>query len=120
MFMGSCSTDVRRTSVTPLTDVRRPRTVKGRSSIPGGIRARMRFVTPALFAAAAVYIGWYNAQHTDRALVLPFLDSLSPGLAGNMAGQGALTVQIFAGLAIVFTVREVVRALRSRGADDAS
>ena len=109
-------TDIRH----PPTDVRHPGRVKARSSILRGIGARMRFVTPALFAAAAVYIGWYNAQHTDRALVLPFLDSLSPSVAGNMAAQGALTVQVFGGLALVFTVREVVRYFRSRGADDAS
>ncbi|MDP2314921.1 MAG: hypothetical protein Q8P41_18625 [Pseudomonadota bacterium] len=80
----------------------------------------MRFLTPALFAAAAVYVGWQNAQHTDRALVLPFLDVVAPGTAGNVAAQGALSVNILWGLAAVFTLWELFRMRRDRKADDAS
>ncbi len=80
----------------------------------------MRFITPGLFAVAAVYVGWYNKQHTDRALVLPFLEELAPSTAGDMAAQGALTIKILFGLAIVFGLWEVVRMVQTRRADDGS
>lgn len=79
----------------------------------------MRFVTPILFAAAAAYVGWQNGQHTDRVLVLPFLDVIAPGTAGNAAAQGALSVQILVGLAVVFGLREGYRMMRDRRADGA-
>jgi hypothetical protein len=80
----------------------------------------MRFITPVLFAAAAVYVGWQNGQHTDRALVLPFLDIIAPGTTGNIAAQGALTVNILFGLAVVFGLWEIFRMMRDRQSDDRS
>ncbi|MDP2304837.1 MAG: hypothetical protein Q8P18_02285 [Pseudomonadota bacterium] len=78
----------------------------------------MRFITPILFAAAAAYVGWQNGQHTDRVLVLPFLDVIAPATAGDAAAQGALTVQILFGLAVVFALWEGYRMMRDRQADD--
>lgn len=80
----------------------------------------MRFITPLLFAAAAVYVGWQNAQYTDRALVLPFLEVLAPATKGDMAAQGALTVNLLWGLAAFFTTWELFRMFRDRKADDAA
>ena len=74
----------------------------------------MRFLTPILFAAAAVGVGMYNAQHTDRALVLPFLDVLDPAGANDPARMGMLTVQVLGGIAVIFGIWDGVSWLRSR------
>ena len=75
----------------------------------------MRFLTPVVFAGAAAYVGWFNAAHGDRALILPFLDALDPSVAGDPAAEGALTVKVLAGLALLFCAWELGRvALRRR------
>jgi hypothetical protein len=76
----------------------------------------MRFLTPVLFAAAAVYVGWFNGTHTDRTLVLPMLDLLDPSIASNPAAQGALTVKVLGGLAVVLALWEGVAFFRHRAA----
>lgn len=75
----------------------------------------MRFLSPLLFAAAAAGVGWYNGQHADRALVLPFMDVLDATAANDPKRQGELTVLVFAGLAVALGVREGVRWARERG-----
>jgi hypothetical protein len=77
----------------------------------------MRFLTPVLFAAAGAWVAWSNAQHSDRVLVLPFLDALDPAVANDPAAQGALTVKVLLGLAAVFAVWDLVMWLRARRAD---
>lgn len=77
-----------------------------------------RFLTPVLFAGAALYVANFNAQHDDRALMLPFMDVLSPAAAGDMHAQGALTVQVLSGLAAVFGLFAVVGFVRDRSRGD--
>ncbi len=76
----------------------------------------MRFLTPVVFACAAAYVGWFNATHGDRALILPFLDVLDPSVVGDPAAEGALTVKVLAGLAVVFCAWELGRAALRRRA----
>lgn len=72
----------------------------------------MRFVSPVLFLAAAGGVSWYNGQHADRALVLPFMDVIDPG--ADALRQGELSVIVLIGVAVVLGVRDVLGALRAR------
>jgi hypothetical protein len=76
----------------------------------------MRFLTPLLFAAAAGWVAWYNGQHADRAMVLPFVSALDPAAEGNPARQGELTVMVLGGLAVLLGAWDTVRWLQDRRA----
>lgn len=67
----------------------------------------MRAFSPVLFFAAAAGVFWYNGQHTDRALVLPFMDVIDPGAASDPVRQGQLTVQILVGVGVVLAWRAI-------------
>ena len=74
----------------------------------------MRFLSPVVFALAAVGVAFYNAQDSGRALVLPFVDVLDASAAGDPKRQGELTVLVLAGLALALGVREGWRWYRER------
>lgn len=74
----------------------------------------MRFVSPILFAAAAAYVAWYNGSHEGQVLMLPFMEVLSPATMGDPAAQGALSVNVLAGFAVLFAVLDLVQWLRAR------
>lgn len=57
-----------------------------------------RFIMPVLMYATAGYLQWYNAAHTDRKVLFPFLDGI-PGYKGDLAAQATLSFQILIGLA---------------------
>ena len=76
----------------------------------------MRFFTPAFMFAAAAYVWWFNANHTDSVVMLPFVDSIVPSTKGDPAAQGEVSAWIFAGLGSVFFARALWSTLRSRRA----
>ena len=69
----------------------------------------MRFLTPALFLIAALYVRHTNAADPNRVLVLPFIDVVAPGSAGDPVAQGQATVTALFVLAGVFMAWELLR-----------
>jgi hypothetical protein len=79
----------------------------------------MRFLTPALFLAAAIYVRHANATDPNRVLVLPLIDVIFPSTSGDPVAQGQATVTALFVLAGVFALWDAVAWLRSRSADGA-
>lgn len=73
----------------------------------------MRFVTPAFMFATAAFVWWYNANHTGRVVMLPFIEVLVPSTEGDPARQGEVSAWIFAGLGVVFLLRAIWATVRS-------
>lgn len=68
-----------------------------------------RFLTPLLFIGAGLYVGWYNQQNVDRALLFPFLPSLMPSLDGDLEAQGRASAGLLLGLGLLFLVFAIAR-----------
>lgn len=74
----------------------------------------MRFLSPVLFAAAGLYVAWYNGNHADRVLMLPFMDVVFPATANDPVAQGAVSWKVLLGLAGIFGVLDAVQWARAR------
>jgi hypothetical protein len=79
----------------------------------------MRFLTPALFLAAALYVRHANATDANRVLVLPLIEVFFPSTTGEPVAQGQATVTALFVLAAIFAVWDGIAWLRSRNADGA-
>jgi len=69
----------------------------------------MRFLTPTLFLLAGFWVASNNANHGDRILVLPFLDTFT----ADIHEQGQLTVYICFGISGVFFAGHLLSMLRN-------
>ncbi len=67
----------------------------------------MRFITPLFMFAAAAYVWWYNTNHTDSVVMLPFIEAIVPSTKGDPAAQGQVSAAIFLGLGAVFFLRAI-------------
>lgn len=74
----------------------------------------MRFFTPIVFLAMAVFIHWYGATHEDRALVFPFISSIVPSSRDNPKAMADASATAMAVLGAVFLVRDLFLWLRER------
>ena len=73
-----------------------------------------RFFAPLLFLAAAGYVYWFNLNHADRVLLLPFLPALKPSLEGDFKAQGELTAELLAGVGLLLLVIAAIPRRRRR------
>lgn len=71
----------------------------------------MRFLTPALFLAATIYVAWYNETHIDRTLVLPGMDALA---GADPGAQGDMTVYTLGALTLAFAAWDLFVWMRNR------
>ncbi len=74
----------------------------------------MRLFTPLLLLAVAVGIHVYNTGGHGEIIAFFFLDDLMPSLEGDLVGQGRVSAQICAILAVVLGLRNGMQALRER------
>ena len=63
-----------------------------------------RFLTPLLFVGAGLYVGWYNQNHVDSALLFPFISSILPSTDGDLAAQGRASAGLLMGIGGLFLV----------------
>lgn len=63
-----------------------------------------RFLAPLLFLGAAGYVWWFNQNHTDRILLLPFIPIVKPSLEGDLHAQGEITAQFLAAVGLLLLV----------------
>ena len=68
----------------------------------------MRWLTPVLLIAVAVYLWHFNATHDDRKLLFPAVDLLAP----DVQTQAELSWMLFAGLGVVAAVVTLARRPR--------
>ena len=68
-----------------------------------------RFLTPLLFVVAGLYVGWYNQNHVDSAMLFPFLPSLMPALDGELAAQGRASAGLLMGIGGLFLLSALFR-----------
>lgn len=73
-----------------------------------------RFLAPLLFLAAAGYVWWFNQNHTDRILLLPFIPLVKPSLEGDLRAQGELTAELLAGVGLVLLVIAAIPRRRAK------
>jgi hypothetical protein len=74
-----------------------------------------RYLVPAAFVAATIWVSWYNAGHADSKVMVPLVDVIFPAAAGNPQKLGERSVQVMAGVSaflFLLAVTEHVRALR--------
>ncbi|MBA2319986.1 MAG: hypothetical protein H0V89_02420 [Deltaproteobacteria bacterium] len=83
-----------------------------------------RYVTPLIFTAMAVWVAWYNGAHDDRYLMLPFIDRVFPGEAGDprlLAQRSVQGAALIAGVSFLWAVVGHVRfnlRRRKAGSED--
>ncbi len=80
----------------------------------------LRYIWPALFFAASFYIKYYNDGHSDSQLILPFIDSIFPSLAGDPKAMGARSFQIALAISGGLLLWEILEHVRGRGGQDDS
>lgn len=68
-----------------------------------------RFFTPLLFVGAGLYVGWYNQNHVDSAMLFPFMPALMPSLEGDLAAQGRASASLLMGVGGLFLVSALLR-----------
>lgn len=71
----------------------------------------MRFVAPALFFAAAMYVRHYNSTHRQEKLLVPGLD-LIPALQGDVIAQSEWSWVVLAAIGAILLVLSVFSAVR--------
>lgn len=79
----------------------------------------IRYLTPLLFALGTGWMWHYNRTQETSRLLLPFIEVLAPGLAGDPVAQAQLSVQIMGILTVLiagYTVVGHLRELRQRRA----
>lgn len=70
-----------------------------------------RYIGPAIFLAAAVWVYQHNQGASGSILLLPFVD-LVPGYEEDVVAQGRLSWQILLGLGGFYLLTRVVGHLR--------
>lgn len=68
-----------------------------------------RFLTPLLFVGAGLYVGWYNQNHVDSALLFPFISSILPSTDGDLAAQGRASAGLLMGIGGLFLLSALTR-----------
>lgn len=76
----------------------------------------MRFLTPAIFLAAAGWVAWYNANHVDQYHLRWLIDLIAPATRGDVVAQGRWTVGVLGALGALFLVRDIFWVMRARAA----
>ena len=74
----------------------------------------MRYITPILLIGASVAVHLYNAEHTDRVLLFPFIDVIVPATKGDLLAQGQASVYFLAGVGGLLLVVGLLRDIRER------
>lgn len=67
----------------------------------------LKYTVPVLLFAAAGFVWYYNQNHTDSVMLLPFLDAL-PNLRGNLAEQAAWSWRLIAGVGLLVLVINIM------------
>ena len=72
----------------------------------------LRYLSPTLFFAAAIYAYWHNTTDGNSLWILPFMDVIWPETANNLTEQGnkSVIVLIVMGCALV-----VLQVFKDRG-----
>lgn len=68
-----------------------------------------RFLTPLLFVGAGLYVGWYNQNHVDSALLFPFISLILPATDGDLAAQGRASAGLLMGIGGLFLLSALTR-----------
>lgn len=74
----------------------------------------MRFVTPSLFIATAVFLFFYNGRGGDDVLAFSFVPMFWPEAAGDPERLSMGTIGIVLALGLVFLVRDLALLARAR------
>lgn len=74
----------------------------------------MRFVTPALFFATALFLWFYNGRGGDDVLAFSFVPMFWPEAAGDPQRLSMGTIGLVLALGLVFLIRDGVRWSRAR------
>ena len=73
----------------------------------------IRWFNPLLFLGAALWVWRYNQTHTDRKLMLPFMEAL---VGPDPVAQGEISWQILLAVGLFFLGMAVSHTIRSRRA----
>lgn len=74
----------------------------------------MRFLTPILFFAAALYVDWHNNNQANSILMFPFIDTIYPKSQGDPRAMGEASEKLLLVLGGLFMVRSVFATYRYR------
>lgn len=74
----------------------------------------MRFLTPSLFFATALFLWFYNGRGGDDVLAFSFVPMFWPEAAGDPQRLSLGTIGIVVALGTIFLARDVALFLRAR------
>ncbi|MFT5586002.1 MAG: hypothetical protein ACI9VR_003598 [Cognaticolwellia sp.] len=77
----------------------------------------MRFLPPIVFFVTAIVVHYLNTSRSDRVILFPMMDTLFPSTAGDLAAQGAASVNVLlavGALTLAFAVFGTFRDRRAR------
>ena len=74
----------------------------------------LRYLSPTLFFAAAIYAYWHNTSGGGSIWVLPFMDVIWPETANSPTAQGEKSVIVLIVLGCVITVWRLFEDRRHR------
>lgn len=67
----------------------------------------LKYTVPVLLFAAAGFVWYYNQNHADSFMLLPFLDAV-PSLRGSLAAQAAWSWRIIGGVGLLVLIVNVM------------
>jgi len=74
----------------------------------------VRYLSAILFLGAGGFVLWFNATHTSRVLLFPFLERILPTLEADVVAQGQLTGILFLVVGGVLLGWNTIQHLRER------
>jgi hypothetical protein len=77
----------------------------------------VRFLPPIVFFVTAIVVHYLNTSRSDRVILFPMMDTLFPSTAGDLAAQGAASVNVLlavGALTLAFAVFGTFRDRRAR------
>jgi hypothetical protein len=75
----------------------------------------LRYLSPTLFFAAAVFVYWHNHNDGTSVWVLPMMEVIWPETANNLAARGDKTVIVLCVLGGALMVLQAIKDRQHRG-----
>lgn len=76
----------------------------------------LRFFPPAVFFVTATVVHYLNTTRSDRVILFPMMDTLFPSTVGDLAAQGAASVQVLLAVGALTLIFAIFGTIRDRRA----
>lgn len=77
----------------------------------------VRYLPPIVFFVTSMVVHYLNTSRSDRVILFPMMDTLFPSTAGDLAAQGAASVQVLLAVGALTLVFAIVGTMRDRRAE---